>query len=798
MSNWREMLKEAKELFDDGFIDADEYKQLKAEALAARAAEKNTGKSVSSDGVASDTFAGKTAFPDNLGGKNSADTFGGGTRYHKEFSAASQFAQLSEVGQYRLIDEIGLGGMGKVYRAKHKIEAFALQMGDVAIKMMKAELAMDEEFRNRFIAEASTGRGLTHPNICKIYDVIPENDGRLGLVMELIEGKELQELIPDDGMDLEKALPIITQIVTGVEYLHRNHIIHRDLKPENIMVTATGEVKILDMGIAKNTGQSNISQTQTGTALGTPLYMAPEQLNAKNVQPSADAYAVGLIVYKMLSGHLPWEKEAGAGDILAAKFGGQLRPFEGKNAFVAGIVMEMLSVMVGSRPSLSNFLQRLSVSPEKRRQALEKEALRAMQLWSDRLEKQITDLSRLHAKDKETLLALANLDYRKKWMETSESWRARLTQAEQAVQDILQQAEVRISAQKELEKSLLEKVSQLEDVLKKSKKELQEVPEFQNFVKRLSLKRKKRETLERWDIRLQELHSSISMSIEQGHQRLIELEQEREQEKIRLEQERIAREKKKEQKRLQAEQEKKEAAQNKKYLAELEQQLITLREKYAPVLQKDHEKREQLQQRILEIQKEREEANAHKQIIDTELKTFEEKRSQIVSRKNFYQEQLQKKEVELAALKSSLFVFGKEEKRIALQNDVYALKKNLDQVIAFEKKAPELKREILENRKKRQQALKAKQIFLDGLLTSQQELESRIAEQNQRQKQEEAPIIKALQELAKKGKTFHSQFLTCASFSLVDLPQLEEIFPPRPRLTMKAMTMIFAAAVVLE
>ena len=746
MSNWREMLREAKELFDDGFIDEDEYKQLKAEALTIRSQEKGTGQTPAPKPPVTDTFAGTTSF---------SDTFRGET----QFSAAgfsnvtqSKGGELGEIGQYLLIEEIGKGGMGNVYRAKHKVETYAKQTGDVAIKLMKSELAGDEEFRNRFISEAFTGRTLFHENIAKIYDVIPERDGRLGLVMELVDGKELQELIPSEGMDLQAALPIIKQIVAGVEYLHQNNVIHRDLKPENIMVSAQGEVKILDMGIAKNTAQENITQTQTGTALGTPVYMAPEQLNAKNVAPSADAYAVGLIVYKMLSGHLPWDKSAGAGDILAAKFGGQLKPFAGKNAFVAMIVMEMLSVMVGSRPSLANFLQRLSVSPEKQRQLLEKETLRALQIWADRLERQIREISQRYLDDKDTLLALSTLSYKKQWLENPEDWKSRLEKTEQNIPRILQEAELRNAKQKELLQVLTERAEELEKLLINAKEELKDVPEFQLFCNKISLQRKNKEALEKWQTRLQELHSAIARSIEQGHQRLIEMEREKEQEEIRLEQARIKRE-----------EAKKEAEKNKKKVAALEQQLMSIRAKYAPIIQAEAQKKEELLECMTEKKKEYSMLEKETEEIETELKNFEKKRGQAISKKKYYQEQIQKKEVDLYALRASTFVFGKADKITALQNDIYALHKNLEQLIEIEAGAAKQRREILERRKIAKTVITAKNTFEKGLQDSLQELEKGILEQQRKQEQEENTILGELQELAQKGKEFRSEYLDLSS-----------------------------------
>ena len=779
MSNWREMLKEAKELFDDGFIDEAEYKQLKAEALAVRAEEKGAAKTPNSGAKASDTFAGKTSFSRDAKGGNASDTFSGGTQFYQNtaFNNQPSTEYLGEIGQYFLVEEIGVGGMGNVYRAKHKIEAFAQQTSEIAIKLMKPELATDEEFRNRFIREASTGRNLNHNNIAQIYDVIPESDGRLGLVMELVDGKELEELIPSDGMDMREALPIIKQIVAGVEYLHSKGVIHRDLKPENIMVSSKGIVKILDMGIAKNTMQENTNQTQTGTALGTPLYMAPEQLNAKDVEPSADNYAVGLIVYKMLSGRLPWKKGAGAGDILAAKFGGQLEPFKGKNAFVASIVMEMLTVMVDSRPSLSKFLRHLSVSPQKQQEILKKEAIKALQIWADRLERQIKELSKQYSKDKQTLLALSNLSYRKQWMEKSKDWKIRLQKTEQDIPKILQQAETRGNEQKALEKSLKEQAGILEKKLQKAEQELKDVPEFQKFVSKISFQKKSHESLEKWQKRLNELNNSLSKTIEQGHQRLKEIEQE----KIRLEQAKIKRE-----------EARKEEEKNKKRVAELEGQLIIVRAKYIPIIEKEEQRAKQLQKRVTEVKKEHQEAIKQREVIDLELKNFMKKRAQIAPAKNFIQQEMQKKEVERHALENSMLAFGKANRINTLNAEIYQLEEKLKKVIVFAESVPQQKQDILKKKETAQKTIKAKKIYCDGLVHSHQELRSRISRHKEEQNQEEEAILWELRELAKKGNKFRSHYLNAGSKSSAQKtkPKKKQKKSKQPKGSLKEMILI--------
>ena len=137
-------------------------------------------------------------------------------------------------------------------------------------------------FPQRFISEAAMGRNIQHPNIVRIHDVIVDREkGFLAIVMDLIEGRALENIIPKEGIGLEEAMPIIEQLCGAIDYLHEQGIVHRDLKPANIIISPEGKVTIVDMGIAKDSSQADLSQTSTGVAMGTPLYMAPEQLNAK-------------------------------------------------------------------------------------------------------------------------------------------------------------------------------------------------------------------------------------------------------------------------------------------------------------------------------------------------------------------------------------------------------------------------------------------------------------------------------------------------------------------------------------
>ena len=327
MSNWREMLKEAKEFFDDGLIDETEYRAEKARIMKMRSQTTNPPSS-----------GGSLA---NFGGKNTdggiSDTFAG---EHTQFQGVGQ-----TIGNYRILGELGQGGMGMVYRARHKVESFAQQTGDVVIKLMHAQYAQDPSFRERFISEAAIGRNIHHSNIVRIHDVIvEENKNILAIVMDLVEGQSLEKWIPKGGLEQKTAFHITKQLCEAIDHLHSQEIIHRDLKPENIIVSQKGKVTILDMGIAKNS-QNRLSGTQTGMAMGTPLYMAPEQGDAKNVTSAADRYALGLIVYQMLSGEFPWASDTSEWSIVSHKMSGNLIPLKEKvnvQGHLSDAVMKLL------------------------------------------------------------------------------------------------------------------------------------------------------------------------------------------------------------------------------------------------------------------------------------------------------------------------------------------------------------------------------------------------------------------------------------------------------------------------
>ena len=274
----------------------------------------------------------------------------------KEFANAPQVNvdSMNRIGSYRIISVLGKGGMGEVYRARHLEEAWARQQGgDVALKMMRPKFAKDANFRERFIREAAVGKEVDHKNAARVHEVILDGD-TLGLVMDLVEGQPLCKMIPKEGMSIDEVIQILTPLGEALDHLHKKGIIHRDLKPENIRVRPNGDPVILDFGIAKSTHQEQ-SMTKTGMLMGTVAYMAPEQIDAKNVGPEADRYALGVIAYEMLAGRRPWKKNTSEGRVYTLKLQGNLVPLHHIKPDIderlSKCVMRMLSVRPDFRHS---------------------------------------------------------------------------------------------------------------------------------------------------------------------------------------------------------------------------------------------------------------------------------------------------------------------------------------------------------------------------------------------------------------------------------------------------------------
>ena len=234
-------------------------------------------------------------------------------------------------GKYKILEEIGRGGMGVVYRARDThLDRF------VAIKVLAAEKTSDSGRRQRFTQEARSASSLQHPNIITVHDIAGEA-GMDFIVMEYVTGKTLGDLIPRRGMPLGAALKCAVQIADALAAAHLAGIVHRDLKPGNVMVTEEGRVKILDFGLAKLTenigGVEDMATrtmkpaTEEGTILGTTAYMSPEQAEGKKVDTRSDIFSFGAVLYEMITGQRAFQADTQV-STLAAILNAEPKPFD--------------------------------------------------------------------------------------------------------------------------------------------------------------------------------------------------------------------------------------------------------------------------------------------------------------------------------------------------------------------------------------------------------------------------------------------------------------------------------------
>src|ERR1035438_3633366 len=226
----------------------------------------------------------------------------------------------TKLGPYELIELLGAGGMGEVYRARDaRLDRI------VAIKILPAAFSADPERLHRFEREARSASALNHPNIITIYELGQDRSCHY-IAMELVEGKTLRELIGSGLLPMRKAIEIAAQIAEGLTKAHEAGITHRDLKPENLMVSHDGFVKILDFGLAKlassGGGRSDIyslptSQTAAGLVLGTVGYMSPEQVSGDGLDFRSDQFSLGLVIYEMVTGKRAFQRSTAAETLVA-------------------------------------------------------------------------------------------------------------------------------------------------------------------------------------------------------------------------------------------------------------------------------------------------------------------------------------------------------------------------------------------------------------------------------------------------------------------------------------------------
>jgi serine/threonine-protein kinase len=206
------------------------------------------------------------------------------------------------IAHYEILEKLGEGGMGVVYRAEDtRLKRI------VALKFLPRELTRDPEAKERFIQEAQAASSLDHPNICDIHDIGETDDGQLFIVMTCYEGETLKSRIAKGQLRIDEAVDLAIQISQGLQKAHEQGIVHRDIKSANVMITSDGVAKIVDFGLAKLTGRT--AMTKVGTTVGTAAYMSPEQARGESVDHRTDIWSLGVVMYEIITGQLPVKSE---------------------------------------------------------------------------------------------------------------------------------------------------------------------------------------------------------------------------------------------------------------------------------------------------------------------------------------------------------------------------------------------------------------------------------------------------------------------------------------------------------
>ncbi|PZS24914.1 MAG: Stk1 family PASTA domain-containing Ser/Thr kinase [Pseudonocardiales bacterium] len=210
-------------------------------------------------------------------------------------------------GRYELGELIGYGGMAEVHRGRD------IRLGrEVAIKVLRADLARDPSFLNRFRREAQAAAGLNHPSIVSVYDT---GDGVADalpyIVMEYVQGRTLRDVVKSEGrLPIRRAMEIVADVCGALDFSHRNGIVHRDIKPANVMITEAGAVKVMDFGIARALADNSATVTQTASVIGTAQYLSPEQARGELVDARSDVYSTGCLLYELVTGAPPFQGDS--------------------------------------------------------------------------------------------------------------------------------------------------------------------------------------------------------------------------------------------------------------------------------------------------------------------------------------------------------------------------------------------------------------------------------------------------------------------------------------------------------
>jgi tetratricopeptide (TPR) repeat protein len=219
----------------------------------------------------------------------------------------------SAVSHYRIVQKLRAGGMGEVYLAEDRNLPRV-----VALKLLPIERNSDDLLRHRFMREAHAASSLSHPNIARIYEA-GEDDGRAFIAMEYVDGQSLEERIARGPLSMDEIVAIALQLAGAVEEAHAHGVIHRDLKPSNVMLTARGDVKVLDFGLAKFSDAAHDAtawKSETGLVLGTVPYMSPEQALGNGADARSDIFSIGVVLYELVTGRLPFAAATAAGTLV--------------------------------------------------------------------------------------------------------------------------------------------------------------------------------------------------------------------------------------------------------------------------------------------------------------------------------------------------------------------------------------------------------------------------------------------------------------------------------------------------